>query len=243
MLLFCRNCGKELSLTRDQACSQCGVKPTKATAYCRYCGHPTSVDDTVCPTCGATIRPVSRSLRLHNQKKQKLVKTGIILNLALVIGLILVYVVFTLPKSITVPIKSAAAQVIMDSTGYKTFPLSGISVVPTSIPPYDSPLQELRAVNEGFTPAGVAVNSTYQLTVFAVYQDTTKADITDKAIYKSDNELVATVNGAGLVTATGSGSTTISVTYTAAPGSSNMSNASAGKVPVTLNVDVPIIVQ
>jgi hypothetical protein len=243
MLLFCRNCGKELSLTQDKTCRHCGVKPNKATAYCRYCGHPTSVDDAICPTCGAAIRPVASSLRSFNQKNRKSVKLGIILNLALVSGAILVYILFTLPKSVTVPIKSAATEVIVDYTGYKALPLSSISVVPPSIPKLDGPSHELRGVAEVFTPEGVAVNSTFQLAVFALYQSTTKADVTDQAIYKSNNELVATVDGTGLVTAVGSGLTTITVTYTAAPGSSNLANSSAGKIPVTLTVDVPIHVE
>jgi len=171
------------------------------------------------------------------------VKLGIILNLALVFGVILVYVLFTLPKSVTAPIKSAATEVIIDYTGYKALPLSSISVVPPSIPKVDGPSHELRGVAEVFTPEGVAVNSTHQLAVFALYQSTTKADVTDQAIYKSNNELVATVSDIGLVTAIGSGLTTITVTYTAAPGSSNLSTSSVGKVPITLNVDVPIHVE
>ncbi len=243
MLLFCRNCGKELSLTAEKTCVHCGSKPTRGTAYCRYCGKPTGVDDAVCRTCGAAIRPIPGMLRSVNPKKQKLVKLGIAVNLVIVIGFVSAYAVLSMPKSVTRQLKSAAATVIMDSTGYKTLPLSAIAVVPQSIPPFDEPVEALRDVNENFTPEGVAVNTTYQLTVFAVYQSAAKEDVTGKAVFKSNNELVATVSDTGLVTAVGSGATTITITYTAAPGSSNLSGASAGKVPITVSFDVPILVQ
>jgi hypothetical protein len=243
MVKFCRNCGKELVLTRDKTCSQCGVKPTRATSYCRYCGGPTRVDDTTCPKCGAAVRPIPGIFRINSLNKSRLVRLGIIVNLILILGVIAAFVIFSLPKSVTAPIKSAVVNVIKDTTGYTAYPLSAIAVVPHSIPPFDEPVEALRGVNEVFTPEGVAVNTSYRLTVYAVFQNAAKSDVSGQAAFKSNNELVAIVDGSGLVTTVGTGSATITVSYTAAPGSSNISDPAPGKIPVIFTAEVPVNVQ
>ena len=243
MLKFCRNCGQELTLAPDKTCVRCGKKPTKATLFCRYCGKPTTSNDPVCPSCGAAIRPVANLARLLTGKNQKLVRLGIAVNLVIVVTLISAYVVLSLPRWLTRQIKSVASDVVMQTTGYNGLPLSTISAAPPSIPEADGPRRALHAVMEDFTPEGVAPGTGTQLSVYAVYKSVTGEDITNHVIYQSENELVANVTASGLVTAVAPGRTTINIYYTAVPGSSNLSNPSAGKIPVTLNTTVSVIVE
>jgi len=99
---------------------------------------------------------------------------------------------------------------------------------------------------------GTSINATHQLTVYAVYKNTTSSngtkatrlqDVTNKATYNSSNERIATVSATGFVHAVGSGSADITVSYTAAPGSPSLATASEGKVPTTFTVTVPILVR
>lgn len=241
MLKYCRNCGKELALTPAKTCRECGAKPTRAVAFCRYCGHITTVNDAVCPTCGAAIKPLAGFTRFY-QENPTLVKLGIVVNIFIVASLITTYIVLSLPKWVTRTIKSTAADVVMQSTGYNAQPLVTISVAPPLIPGYEGPKAALHAVNEDFTPEGVPVNTTHQLTVFALYKNNAAEDITKMVVYKSESEAIANVTAEGLVTAVGPGKTKIIILYTALPGSANSSNPAPGKVPVTLNASVPVTV-
>ena len=90
------------------------------------------------------------------------------------------------------------------------------------------------------------MNSTRQLTIYAVRINTTDNstvgtrldDVTGNCSFKSSDESIATVNGSGFVLVTGHGYANITASYTAPPGTANLSNAAAGKIPVTFTVDV-----
>ena len=245
MIKFCRNCGQELPASTDKACTNCASNPVKATAYCRYCGHPTNVEDATCPHCGSAIKPLPGSVRTLFEHPRLSVKMGKIVNLSIISVMVVSYVVFSLPKSITKPVKNATSDAVMASTGYTALPLSSISVVPPLIP-------QLVTYGQTYVPPGITVNTTRQLTVYAVYKNTNSAnatkadrleDITDNCTYTSGNENIATVDQSGLVKATGPGSINITIAFTAAPGSANMSTASEGKKPVTFTTRVEVIVK
>ncbi len=245
MIKFCRSCGKELAVATDKTCPDCSLSAVKAASFCRYCGKPTTAQDFVCPNCGAAIRPVPNSVRLLNPDNIKLMKLGKAINLGIVFVVVSAYVVFSLPKSVTTPIKAATSDAVMASTGYNALPLYSLSIVPPLIP-------ELVTVGMTYSAPGITVNTTRQLTVYAVYKNTTSTNatkavryeqITSNCTYVSGNEKVATVDQNGLVKAIGQGTTNITVSYTAAPGSANISDASAGKVPVTFTAKVQVFVK
>ena len=244
MVKFCRNCGKELATADDKVCKSCGANAVKGTTYCRYCARPTSVDDATCPNCGAAIKPLPSSVRTLFEYPRLSVKMGKIINLSIVAVIITLYVVFSLPKTITKPIKAAASDAVFQSTGYTALPLDSISVDPNTVPriiPMD--------------PMFFDVNATWPLTVYAVYKNTiainttanaTKAArlevVTTNCTYQSSDTKIATVNASGIVRAVSVGSARITVFYTAAPGSANMSDAAQGKVPITISTWIPVTV-
>ena len=241
MLLFCRNCGKELVVTPDKTCAACGAKPVKAYTFCRYCGNTTRAEDLACPTCGAAIRPIPRRLRARTKGNQRLVKLWEIVNKVVIVALIATYVWFALPSKVTAPIKSTVSDMVMQSTGYTALPINSISALPSVIPPFED-LWMAHNIEEVLTPEGVAVNTTQQLTIYAIYKKTTLEDVTANCTYQSSNENIATVNATGLVKAVGSGSATIMVSYTVVPGTANFTGATAGKVPITFSVNVSVTV-
>jgi len=104
MLLFCRNCGKELVLTPEKTCANCGAKPVKAFDFCRYCGSKTTAEDVICPTCGAAIRPIARITKAPTKENQRLATLGKILKVAIAVALVATYAAFTLPPSVLRPI-------------------------------------------------------------------------------------------------------------------------------------------
>ena len=244
MVKFCRNCGEELPSALDKTCPRCGVNAVKATAHCRYCGKPTSLTDVVCPNCAAAIRPIAGSARQITPENVKLVKLGKTINLTLVVLLVSAYVIFSLPKSITKPIKAATSDVVMASTGYTAFPLSSVSAIPSRMPP-GNPAAQIA----GFYGNAHAVvfnvfepGDTRRFSVFATYTNETGAskveDVTANCSFQSENERVAKAAPGGVVQAVADGTTTINVFYTAAPGSSNRDNAAPGKIPVTFTAKV-----
>jgi hypothetical protein len=244
LIKFCRNCGEELTSNPDKACPHCGSNAVKATAYCRYCGKPTSLKDVVCPTCGSAIRPIAGSSRQITPENLRLVKLGKRINLTIVAILVAAYVIFSLPKAITKPIQAATAEVVMASTGYSALPLQYISSTPAIIP-------SIGIVGEVSMPSNFTPNSTRQLTIYAIYKNATDDNatkatriefVTDNCTFKSNNDDIVTVSDGGLVRAVSPGSANITVFYTAAPGSSNRTAAAEGKVPVTFNVTVPVTV-
>jgi hypothetical protein len=245
MIKFCRNCGEVLSNPTDKTCPKCSSNPTKATAFCRYCGKPTNAQDNVCPNCGAAVRPTPNAIRLLNPDHIKLMRLGKIINISIVVILVVAYVIFTLPKAVTKPVAQAASDVVMGNTGYTTMPLVAIEATPPLIP-------ELMVVYMTYTPPGITVNTTRQITVYARYESadsenatksTRLVNITTNCTYRSSNDGVATCNASGVVLATGSGAANITPCYTVAPGSANMSNAAAGKIPVTFTTNVLVLVK
>jgi len=245
MIKFCRNCGKVLSDPTDKTCPSCYSNSVKASTFCRYCGKPTTAQDTVCPTCGASLKPVPNSVRLLNPDHVKLMKLGKIINLSIVVVVVVAYVIFALPKSIRKPAAQAASDAVMASTGYTTMPLDHIQISPPRIP-------MTMVVMFDPQPSFVTVNTTRQITVYAIYKNSdsenaTKAiravDVTDNCTYLSSNESVAVCNATGFVRAAGPGTANITAFYTSLPGSANMSNAAAGKIPVTITADVGVFVK
>ncbi len=245
MIKFCRNCGKELTHAEDRVCGNCGANAVKGTTYCRYCGHPTNIEDPTCGHCGASIKPLPSSVRSLFEYPRLSVKMGKIINLSMVVIFVVTYTVFALPKAVRKPAAQAASDAVMASTGFTALPLSHIEITPPRIP-------QTSIVMFDPQPSVVAVNTTRQITVYAIYKNTdsangTKAirsvDVTDNCTYESSNESVAVCNSTGVVRAVGSGTANITASYTAAPGSANMSNAAAGKVPVTLTAKVGVYVR
>ena len=246
MVKFCRNCSKVLPNPTDENLSELQFEPAvKATAFCRYCGHPTSVADVTCLHCGSSIKPLPNSVRTLFEHPRLSTKMGKVVNLSIVSVMVASYVVFSLPKTITKPVKQAASDAVAASTGYTALPLNSITASPPLIP-------ELYTYYFYYTPPGIAVNSTRQITIYAVYKNTnaenaTKAirivDVTNNCTYRSSDDRVATCNASGVVLATGVGAANITAFYTAAPGTADMYNAAEGKVPVTFTTSVTVFVK
>ena len=246
MVKFCRSCGKELADHNARTCNNCGASSIKSTAYCRYCGHATRVDDTTCGNCGASIKPLPSSTRSLFEYPRLSARMGRIVNLTIVVLLITTYVVLALPKSIKRPIQAKAADAVFETTGYTAYPLTGLSTYPITIPKIN-----VAAGNIFFFRVG----DTEQITAYGIYKNTDPAtnnatksvkmeDVTANSTFMSTNPAAATVDAKGLVTAVSIGKADIIVTYSAAPGSANMSSAAiaAGKVPVTFTADIPVTV-
>jgi hypothetical protein len=245
MIKFCRNCGEELTTSTAKTCSNCSSNAVKATAYCRYCGYATTFEAVTCSHCGAALKPLPSSVRTLFEYPRLSAKMGKIVNLSIVFIMVASYVVFSLPKSITKPVKAATSDAVMASTGYTALPLNSIEASPPLIP-------ELVTYGMTYVPPGITVNTIRHLTVYAVYKNTTSANatkavrlvnITDNCTYTSPNERIATVNQSGAVKATGPGTINITISYTAAPGSANMSAASDGKKLATFTTNVQVFVK
>ena len=243
--MFCRNCGKGLVVTPDKTCGSCGANAVKAASFCRYCGKPTGVQDLTCPTCGSAIKPIPGSIKALNKENPTLIKLSKIINLTIVVAFVTLYIVFSLPPKVTAPIKGAASDAMLATTGYTSLPLNSIAVSPPQIPP-------LHNIGEILVPEGIFVNATRQLTVYAVFKNTTATnttratrveEVTTNSTYRSSNAMVATVNGSGFIRAMAPGSTNVTVYYTAAPGSANLSAAAEGKTPITVTFIVPVTVR
>src|SRR3989338_11159499 len=101
-IMFCRNCGKELTGT-PEICANCGSHPVKATAFCRYCGNATNAQDLMCPTCGSAIKKIAG---VAKQAARHPVLTALnILAIAIVVSL---YIWLSFPPKVAKPIKAAA---------------------------------------------------------------------------------------------------------------------------------------
>ena len=243
--MFCRSCGKGLVVTPDRTCTGCGANTVKATSFCRYCGKHTSVHDLTCPTCGSAIKPIPSSIKALNKENPTLIKLSKIINLTIVVAFVTLYIVFSLPPKVTNPVKAAASDAMLATTGYTSLPLNSLSATPAIIP-------SLGNVGEVFMPPNFAPNATRQLTIYAIYKNiintnnATKAtrieDVTANSTYKSSNDKVATVTSGGFIRAVGPGEANITASYTVAPGSANISSAAQGKVPITVTVTVPVSV-
>lgn len=244
MIKFCRNCGMELAAADDKLCKSCGANAVKATTYCRYCGRPTSVEDITCLHCGASIKPLPGSVRSLFEHPRLSARMGKVVNLSIVSVMVASYVVFSLPKSVTKPIQAKTADVVFTSTGYTALPLTALSTFPTKIPMVnDAPGNALY----------FRVKDTQQLTAYAIYKSTdvtannaTKAsrveEVTVNCTFVSNNPSVATVTPEGLVTAVALGTTNVVISYTAVPGSANMSSGARteGRKPITVTFTVTV---
>lgn len=243
--MYCRNCGEGLSVTVDKTCSGCGANAVKATSFCRYCGKATGVQDLTCPNCGSAIKPIPGAVKALNKDNPALLKLSKIVNLTLVTLIVTAYIVFSLPPKVTKPITLAASDVVVATTGYTEIPLHSISAYPPQIP-------QLRNFGLEYVPPGVTVNTTQQLTVYAIYKNLTAGNatkavrtevVTANSTYRSSNEKVATVTSSGLVKAIAIGAANVTISYTAVPGSANMSSAAQGKIPITVTARVLVQVR
>ncbi len=247
--MFCRNCGKKLIGT-PQICANCGAQPVNATAFCRFCGGATTAQELLCPKCGCAIGVPAESRGASNkQGRGRRIRTRAILGILVVVTFVSAILVLALPPALRL-LQSAASSVVQATTGYSSTPLDSITATPSGIPDVASAPKGL-ILGEMTTTAIFAINATQQLTINAIYKkpSTNNAtgigrteDVTAKSIYRSSNEKIATVTSGGLVQGVAVGSANITVYYTAAPGSANLSAAAAGKIPITVSVVVPVFV-
>jgi len=245
LIKFCRNCGKELAGTAT-ICTKCGASPVNATAFCRYCGNTTNAQDLSCPKCGAAlsarwlkediVEAIKQKNRVYVPKKWKM---------TIIVTIFSLYTLATLPPRVVIkPLSSATSDLVLGATGYTAFPLASISASPRRLPP---PPPEGRP-GDYFL---FTVNSTQQLFVTANYIDATRnksaasgqwEDVTDKAVFVSNNPQVATVSSSGFVQGVSTGEATITITYTAVPGSANRTSSAEGKVPIMVACQVEVTV-
>lgn len=244
MVKFCRSCGKPLTNADDKICSHCGLNSIKGTTHCRYCGYSTDIQDSICSNCGSAIKPLPSTVRTLWEHPRLSARMGKAVNLSVVGIMVAAYVIFVLPPSVTKPIKAKAADAVFETTGYTALPLAALSTFPTKIPMVnDAPGNALF----------FRVNDKQQITAYAIYRNTdvtsgnsTKAsrieEVTANCTFQSHNTSVATVTPQGLVTAVGDGRTIVTVSYTAVPGSSNMSSAARteGKKPITVSFNITV---
>ena len=59
MVMFCRNCGKELT-GAPEMCLNCGARTMSGISFCPGCGAPTGPLTEVCTNCGAQVAKVIR---------------------------------------------------------------------------------------------------------------------------------------------------------------------------------------
>lgn len=57
--MFCRNCGKELTGTRE-ICLNCGAKPLAGNSFCNGCGAPSTPLTEMCVKCGVRLTKAGR---------------------------------------------------------------------------------------------------------------------------------------------------------------------------------------
>ncbi len=232
--MFCRNCGKEIE-GNPKVCASCSSPPTKGTSFCRYCGSATSEQDVTCPKCEAVIKVAGEAEKGWSRKtKQRLI-------IAAAIFVIVYGVLATTARIIIKPLQSAVSGIILNTTGYTAFPLNSISSNPNvvPIPAYNDRADDM---------ARFVVDQTQQLIISAKYTKNLSTssgiskDVTDTCVFQSNDEQIARVTATGLVQAIAPGTTSIKVSYTAIPGSSDFANASKGKIPITLTISVPVTV-
>jgi hypothetical protein len=163
------------------------------------------------------------------------------------------YLFLASPPAAVEPVVTAASNLVVASVGYTAIPLDSIIASPPALPP--------TYVIPGHTFfLGMPVNTIDQLTIYAVYKKPTTQgkfpsrntatasagrfeDVTDKAVFQSSNTAVVTVTADGLIQAVASGAANITVSYTAIPGSANLTAAAEGKIPITVTVNVPAYVR
>jgi hypothetical protein len=163
------------------------------------------------------------------------------------------YLFLASPPAAVEPVVTAASNLVVASVGYTAIPLDSIIASPPVLP---------RVTQYAFTyvKPGIPVNTTEQLTIYAVYKEPTTQgkfpsrntatasagrfeDVTDKAVFQSSNTAAVTVTADGIIRAVASGAANITVSYTAIPGSANLTAAAEGKIPITVTVNVSVLVR
>ena len=241
--MLCSNCGKEL-VGIPAICEDCGTGPEPEPNPCPSCGSGTHVRAIACPKCGAALEATAGP----GKKGRGLRSISIVFNIVIAVVFVSTYLFLASPPAAVEPVVTAASNLVVASVGYTAIPLDSIIASPPVLP---------RVTQYAFTyvKPGIPVNTTEQLTIYAVYKEpatqgkfpsrntaTASAgrfeDVTDKAVFQSSNTAVVTVTADGLIQAVASGAANITVSYTAIPGSANLTAAAEGKIPITVTVNV-----
>ncbi len=246
--MLCSNCGKEL-VGIPAICEDCGTGPEPEPNPCPSCGSGTHVRAIACPKCGAALEATAGP----GKKGRGLRSISIVFNIVIAVVFVSTYLFLASPPAAVEPVVTAASNLVVASVGYTAIPLDSIIASPPVLP---------RVTQYFFTYVvpGIPVNTTEQLTIYAVYKEPTTQgkfpsrntatasagrfeDVTDKAVFQSSNTAAVTVTADGLVRAVASGAANITVSYTAIPGSANLTAAAEGKIPITVTVNVPAYVR
>ncbi|MDP6221794.1 MAG: zinc ribbon domain-containing protein [Dehalococcoidales bacterium] len=246
--MLCSNCGKEL-VGIPAICEDCGTGPEPEPNPCPSCGSGTHVRAIACPKCGAALEATAGP----GKKGRGLRSISIVFNIVIAVVFVSTYLFLASPPAAVEPVVTAASNLVVASVGYTAIPLDSIIASPPVLP---------RVTQYFFTYVvpGIPVNTTEQLTIYAVYKEPTTQgkfpsrntatasagrfeDVTDKAVFQSSNTAVVTVTADGLIQAVASGAANITVSYTAIPGSANLTAAAEGKIPITVTVNVPAYVR
>ena len=246
--MLCSNCGKEL-VGIPAICEDCGTGPEPEPNPCPSCGSGTHVRAIACPKCGAALEATAGP----GKKGRGLRSISIVFNIVIAVVFVSTYLFLASPPAAVEPVVTAASNLVVASVGYTAIPLDSIIASPPVLP---------RVTQYFFTYVvpGIPVNTTEQLTIYAVYKEPTTQgkfpsrntatasagrfeDVTDKAVFQSSNTAAVTVTADGLVRAVASGTANITVSYTAIPGSANLTAAAEGKIPITVTVNVPAYVR
>ncbi len=246
--MLCSNCGKEL-VGIPAICEDCGTGPEPEPNPCPSCGSGTHVRAIACPKCGAALEATAGP----GKKGRGLRSISIVFNIVIAVVFVSTYLFLASPPAAVEPVVTAASNLVVASVGYTAIPLDSIIASPPALPP--------TYVIPGHTFfLGMPVNTIDQLTIYAVYKKPTTQgkfpsrntatastgrfeDVTDKAVFQSSNTAVVTVTADGLIQAVASGAANITVSYTAIPGSANLTAAAEGKIPITVTVNVPAYVR
>lgn len=234
--MFCRNCGKDI-VGNPKLCANCGSPPVKGTSFCRYCGGPTSDQDVACPKCEAAIKVTGKAGQGWSAKtKKRLIGAAVIV--------VVVYAVLATPTRIIIkPLQAAISSWVLSTIGYTSNPLRLISAKP-----YEIPVPVLNPREDQGNIARFAVGQTQQLNISAMYTKGNSngtgisKDVTNNCTFRSSNDQIATVSLTGIVRGVATGTAYITVTYTAIPGSADLSSAAKGKIPITLTISVLVTV-
>ena len=99
---------------------------------------------------------------------------------------------------------------------------------------YSPPTPQLTAIAVGPPDSSVAMGLSSQFTATGLYSDGSKQDVSSRVIWSSANAGAASINNAGLATAAGPGSTTISATMGHMSGSTTLNVTAATLVVIDL---------
>ena len=246
--MLCSNCGKEL-VGIPAICEDCGTGPEPEPNPCPSCGSGTHVRAIACPKCGAALEATAGP----GKKGRGLRSISIVFNIVIAVVFVSTYLFLASPPAAVEPVVTAASNLVVASVGYTAIPLDSIIASPPALPP--------TYVIPGHTFfLGMPVNTIDQLTIYAVYKKPTTQgkfpsrntatasagrfeDVTDKAVFQSSNTAAVTVTADGIIRAVASGTANITVSYTAIPGSANLTAAAEGKIPITVTVNVSVLVR